>query len=306
MHLLGLLACLATMLLPACTETSATPGPTTAVAAVDTQPATFTPFVPSPTVTVTSTPPATPTKVPTPTEKACLTEPGRMALFTLESQMLPKPMPFRVYLPPCYDEDIHTSYPVLYLIHGQSYNDDQWQRLGAPEAADRLIHSGEAAPFLIVMPRDRELASQPDTNFFADSVSQELMPWVDDHFRTLADREHRAVGGLSRGGGWALHIALDNWEQFGALGSHSMAIFWVDTRKIKVWLDEIPHDQMPRFYIDNGDHDYPELIQSDKWFEDLLTQRGIPHEYHIFTGYHEEKYWSAHVEDYLRWYTEGW
>ncbi|RPI80997.1 MAG: hypothetical protein EHM41_21540 [Chloroflexi bacterium] len=215
-------------------------------------------------------------------------------------------MPFRVYLPPCYDRETEISYPVLYLIHGQSYNDDQWDRLGADEAADRLISRGETPPFLIVMPRDRELNTQPDTNMFGESVVTELVPWIDEHYRTLPEREYRAVGGLSRGGGWALHIALKDWQHFGALGTHSLAIFWDDTYHIKRWLSEIPQDQMPRIYMDIGHRDRSSLMESNIWFEDLLTQRGIPHEWHLFTGYHEEKYWQEHVEEYLRWYTEAW
>jgi enterochelin esterase-like enzyme len=113
------------------------------------------------------------------------------------------------------------------------------------------------------------------------------------------------VGGLSRGGGWALHLALSDWEMYGSFGGHSMAIFWVDTTHIKTWLNEIPQEELPRIFLDIGDHDRPELLNSVTWFESLLTQRGIPHEFHLYTGYHEEKYWEEHVEEYLRWYAAG-
>lgn len=215
-------------------------------------------------------------------------------------------MPFRVYLPPCYDSETEKRYPVLYLIHGQSYNDDQWDRLGADETASRLIRLGETPPFLIVMPRDRELATQPDTNMFGEAVANELVPWIDEHYRTVPGRHYRAIGGLSRGGGWALHIALKDWQLFGTLGTHSLAIFWDDTYHIKAWLNDIPLDQMPRIYMDIGHRDRQNLIESNIWFENLLTQRGIPHEWHLFTGYHEEKYWQEHVEKYLRWYAGAW
>lgn len=257
---------------------------------------------------VTASPEAPPAASPTPapTEDLCMTTGGRVETYELESELLPKPMPFRVYLPPCYGRDIHAAYPVLYLIHGQSFNDDQWDRLGAPAGADALIAAGEAAPFIIVMPRDRELSTAPDTNFFAEAVAQELVPWVDEQFRTIPDREHRAVGGLSRGGGWALHIAFTYPELFGSFGGHSMAIFWMDSRAIPRWLDDIPPDLMPRIYLDMGDRDYNHLISSGEWFTQQLLQRGIPYEYHRYIGRHEESYWSSHVEDYLRWYTAEW
>jgi len=293
-----------------------TPAPTPAAVAPDSSPvptSTALPpspqaIIPSPTTTLPAlTPTASLTATLTPTVRAaCQEEGGRISLFELESELLPRPMPFRVYLPPCYDTDLDRSYGVIYLIHGQSYNDDQWDRLGIDEAADRLIGNGTIPETIIVMPRDRELSTQPDTNHFADSVAQELVPWIDERFRTIPQREYRAVGGLSRGGGWALHIALSEWELFGALGTHSLAIFWIDTYSIKSWLSEIPAGETLRIYMDIGHRDRPELMESNVWFEKLLTERGIPHEWHLFTGYHQESYWEEHLEDYLKWYTEAW
>ena len=66
--------------------------------------------------------------------------------------MLPLPLSYRIYLPPCYDEMEDARYPVLYLIHGQNFNDDQWDRLGVDESADALIAAEEMSPLLIVMP----------------------------------------------------------------------------------------------------------------------------------------------------------
>jgi enterochelin esterase-like enzyme len=212
-------------------------------------------------------------------------------------------MPFRVYLPPCYGRDLDQRYPVLYLMHGQSYTDDQWERLGVPDALDRLVAAGELPPFLVVLPRDRELVTQPDTNRFGDAVAQELAPWVDAHFRTLTGPSYRAIGGLSRGGGWALHIVLNHGELFGALGLHSAAIFWTDTAQIRPWLGGSA--ELPRIYMDIGDRD-SRLMESNRWFAGLLDEYRLPHEWHLFSGYHEEAYWEEHVEDYLRWYAQDW
>jgi len=81
-----------------------------------------------------------------PTQLACWQAGGQVAQGSLETDLLPKPLDFRVYVPPCYDQEVARRYPVLYLIHGQSYNDDQWDRLGADETADVQIASGEAPP----------------------------------------------------------------------------------------------------------------------------------------------------------------
>ena len=223
----------------------------------------------------------------------------------METELLRQPLEYRVALPPCYDELSEQRYPVLYLIHGQSFNDDQWERLGAVEIAGCLSASGELPPFIIVMPRDR-MWLEPAEDSFGQALMEALIPYIDTTYRTMPERASRAIGGLSRGGAWALHLGLSSWESFGAIGLHSGFAFQSDLTNVKRWLDAIPLEQMPRFYLDVSDNDRPEIAQSAAWFERLLTDRGIPHEWHLFPGYHEEAYWSAHVEQYLRWYAEGW
>ncbi len=237
--------------------------------------------------------------------RSCLTAGGRIETGSLNSSLLRLPMEYRVYLPPCYDEDKIRRYPVLYLIHGQNYNEDQWDRLGADETADRLIQAGETAPFIIVMPRDRNW-DQPTVDRFGEVLVNELVPLIDDRYRTLPDRSKRAIGGLSRGAGWAVHLGLSHWELFGAIGGHSLPVFWTDTSLIRTWLAKIPLTSMPRIYLDIGDRDRPQILSSATWFERLLTQLGIPHEWYLFTGYHEEAYWQKHLDQYLRWYAGDW
>ena len=252
---------------------------------------------------------ATPTQSPTttltpsPTVKACLDDGGRVENHTLRTDLSPWPWEFRVYTPPCYDEDRDAHYPLLILIHGSTYNDDQWDRLGADETADELIAAGDAPPFLILMPRDRRWVDPPEDPF-GEAVADRILPWVDENYRTIPAREYRAVGGLSRGAAWAVHLGLSRWEQFGAIGGHSLPVFWSDTPKIRRWLGEIPPEALPRIYLDIGDRDY--LIESAVWFEGVLNEMNIPHEWHQFAGRHEEAYWMRHLEEYIRWYTDPW
>jgi enterochelin esterase-like enzyme len=228
-----------------------------------------------------------------------------MELGQLDTELLREPLDFRVYLPPCYTAQPDRHYPVLYLIHGQSYTDDQWHRLGVGEVADRLVGAGELAPFLIVMPRDREW-SQPDADPFGRAVIEVLLPYIDETYRTIPERPYRAVGGLSRGASWAIHFGFKYWQLFGGIGGHSPPVFWADVPHMKRWLDEIPAEDMPRIFLDIGENDRPEIKESALWFENLLTQRNIAHEWYLFSGYHEEAYWQAHVEQYLRWYAAEW
>jgi enterochelin esterase-like enzyme len=235
----------------------------------------------------------------------CTEKAGTIKIESLRSPHLTLPMEYRVYLPPCYEQQPTKRFPVLYLFHGSNYNDDQWDRLGVDETANRLIAQGEISPLIIVMPRDRNWAD-PTEDLFGRVVIEELIPLIDHNFRTLTERKYRAVGGLSRGAGWAVHLGLSHWELFGALGGHSLPVFWSDTTKIRGWLAEIPRPSLPRIYLDIGDKDRPPIMASAVWFEELLTQYGIPHEWYLFPGYHEEAYWQKHLPQYLRWYNAGW
>jgi enterochelin esterase-like enzyme len=272
--------------------------PTTTQAATD-----------SPTITV-GTPTGTPEPIkitpdPSPTKRACLRAGGRVEVFEFTTPLLRDPLIYRIYLPPCYDEDTQQAYPVLYLIHGQTYSDTQWDRLGVPEAANKLIASGQASAFIVVMPRDR-VWLEPTEDDFGLAVEQALVSWIDEYYRTIPDRAHRAVGGLSRGGAWAVDIGFSHPEVFGAVGVHSGFVFQSDIQPIYQWLNDIPEGMTPRIYLDIGNADRPEMLKSASWLEALLTRFDIPHEWHMFAGEHEEEYWRAHVNDYLRWYTQEW
>lgn len=242
---------------------------------------------------------------PTPTLAACLLAGGQVDVYEFTTVLLPNPLVYRVYLPPCYDEQSELFYPVLYLIHGQTYTDTQWDRLGVPETADKLIRTGEVVPFIVVMPRDR-VWLEPTEDNFGKAVEQALVPWIDAHYRTLPDRDHRAIGGLSRGAAWAVHIGLSHWDLFSAVGVHSGFVFYSDYQSIYTWIHDTPAGKIPRIYMDLGNDDRPEIADGSAWLEDFFTRFDIPHEWHLFSGEHDEAYWQAHVEDYLRWYSLEW
>jgi len=220
----------------------------------------------------------------------------------MDSELLDRPLDLQIYFPPCYgwpgEEDAR--YPVLYFLHGQLGSEKQWQELGAPEAADELIAAGRIRPYLIVMPDEDDNLTDPTTSRFPDMIIQELIPWVDSQYSTCTDRECRAIGGLSRGGGWAMNLAFQHWEMFGSVGGHSLPPFYGYTTRMPIWLADMGMENIPRIYIDIGTGD-PYLAAASE-FEDLLTHLRVPHEWHLNTGIHNEAYWSAQVKNYLRWY----
>ena len=284
-------------------EITATPEPTATL-----PPPTNTP---KPTASPSALPPSPlpddlpPTDPPPPTISPCLLRGGQIKRDFQTTSLLPQPLQYRLYLPPCYDENPERRYPVLYLIHGQTYTDDQWDRLGVDEAANVLIAIGELPSFIVVMPRDR-VWTQPSENNFGRAFIELLIPAIDAEFRTLPDRQYRAIGGLSRGAAWAVHIGLQHPELFSAIGAHSLPVFWEDTPFVSRWLDAISLENMPRLYLDIGIDDRPEVMKSALWFEDILVSKNIPHEWHLFQGTHDENYWRSHVEQYLTWYAKEW
>ncbi len=241
---------------------------------------------------------------PTPTAPDCAETQGRVERGQIETDLLYKPFEFSVYLPPCYSTRPDRPYPVLYLLHGQTYTDAQWIDLGAVEIADRLIASGEAPPFLIVFPYETYSTKDPIDTQFGRALAEALLPWIDAHYPTCAQRDCRAIGGLSRGAAWALRVGFEYWPAFGHIGAHSPAIFYYDSNRLYLWLKPMQPDEYPQVYLDAG-HVDPER-RSVEAFVQKLKDAGVPYVWHLNKGAHDETYWRAHVEDYLRWYASAW
>ncbi len=138
-----------------------------------------------------------------------------------------------VYTPPGYDRNSQ-SYPVLYLLHGGGDSDDSWPTVGRAGAIlDNLIAEHKAIPMLVVMPaghisRDFQLRSGMNTmghDEFNRDMTASIVPYVDQNFRTIADREHRALAGLSMGGVQTLTLSLTSSDLFSYVGVFSSGWF---------------------------------------------------------------------------------
>jgi enterochelin esterase-like enzyme len=244
-----------------------------------------------------------PTPTATPTPAGCTETSGRIERRAIPSKLLSSTLWISVYTPPCYSPTPAELYPVLYLLHGQGMNDSYWSGLGAGEIADEAILAGQK-PFLMVMPYEERNYDAPSDSKFPDAVMKELLPWVEANYPVCAERECRAIGGISRGGGWAVHIALRNFETFGAVGAHSMGLMPNDRWYVSHLLETYTVADFPRFYVDRGEDDF--LAGDIDLFENTLTTNGILHEYHVSPGRHEGAYWQAHVAEYMQWYMQGW
>jgi enterochelin esterase-like enzyme len=136
-----------------------------------------------------------------------------------------------VYTPPGYDAAAGTRYPVLYLQHGAGEDERGWTTQGrANFILDNLIAARKAKPMIVVMDNgyaDRvgRTARMFDFRGFEEVVTGELIPKIDATYRTLANRDHRALAGLSMGGMQALQIGLTHLDRFAYVGSFSGPAF---------------------------------------------------------------------------------
>jgi enterochelin esterase-like enzyme len=143
-----------------------------------------------------------------------------------------------VYTPPGYDQNQRTRYPVLYLQHGWGEDETAWFNQGhANLIMDNLIAEGKTRPFIIVVTYGMTNDIKPgspgglaafDIHPFQTVLVNELIPYVDGHFRTLSDQRHRAMAGLSMGGFETKLITTANLDKFGYIGLFSGGTFSVE------------------------------------------------------------------------------
>jgi enterochelin esterase family protein len=191
-----------------------------------------------------------------------------------------------VYTPPDYDTKPAARYPVLYLQHGAGEDERGWSTQGRMNfIMDNLIAAGKARPMIVVM--DKGYATKPGealappgkagANAFAEVVLSDLVPLIDSTYRTLADREHRAVAGLSMGGGQALQIGLTNLDKFAFIGGFSAAVFKFDPKTAfgGVFNDPAAFNQKVHlFYLHAGTAE-GQFHATAKGMTDSLTKAGI-------------------------------
>jgi enterochelin esterase family protein len=168
---------------------------------------------------------------------------GAVAAVHYQSTALGGIRRMHVYTPPGYEQG-RDRHPVLYLLHGAGDVDDSWSSVGrAGFILDNLIAAGKAKPMIVVMPAGHVngagaaiggqvpvaaaqgapgIGTGPDP--FASDFVNDIVPYVERNYRTLTDRQNRAIAGLSMGGNQTLNIALSHLERFGYIGVFSSGI----------------------------------------------------------------------------------
>jgi enterochelin esterase-like enzyme len=206
-----------------------------------------------------------------------------------------------IYTPPGYSED--KKYPVLYLLHGIGGDEHEWLNGGHPEVIlDNLHAENKIEPMIVVMPNGRAMKDdRPIGNIF-DSVKvqafatfekdllNDLIPFIEKTFPVYADREHRAIAGLSMGGGQSLNFGLGNLDEFAWVGSFSAA---PNTKPAELLLpnpDEA-RKKLKLLWISCGDNDG--LITFSLRTHNYLLANDVPHIFYIMPGVHDFNVWKT-------------
>lgn len=205
-----------------------------------------------------------------------------------------------VYTPPGYTKK--KKYPVLYLLHGIGGDENEWLNGGKPQVIfDNLYAEGKIEPMVVVMPNGRAMKDDRATGnimapdkvqafaTFEKDLLNDLIPYIEKKFPVLRDREHRAIAGLSMGGGQSLNFGLGNLEKFAWIGGFSSA---PNTRRPEELLPdpEVAKKSLKLLWISCGDNDG--LITISKRTHDYLYEKGVPHIYYIEPGVHDFKVWK--------------
>src|SRR5438876_9238302 len=189
----------------------------------------------------------------------------------------------RVYTPPGYTRD--TKYPVLYLLHGIGGDENEWARGGAPDVIlDNLYADKTAVPMIVVMPngraakdvtaRDPIPKQSPAFAAFEKDLLTDLIPFVEKTYSVKADRESRALAGLSMGGGQALNFGLGHLDTFAWVGGFSSA----PNTKRPADLIKDPAEAAKKLrllYVACGDKDG--LFRISEGVHKMLDEKKVPH-----------------------------
>jgi len=271
-------------------------------------PATLAPTT-TPTPSPTAVPTALPSPTPTPTPFSCPYLSGRTESGTLVSKTMREQVRFLAHLPPCYDDYPDNAFPVLYMLHGWPFDERHWITLGIDKLADDWISRGIVGPFIVVLPGVSSdglyVNSSGGPWSFEGMFVDELLPYIDQTYRTWRTPAGRAIGGISRGGVWSLEIALRHQDLFIIAGGHSPALAL--NRPLPQYDPFLLARQGVagmRFYLDAGNLDWAR--DSTLKFYDVLVEYGADATYQVHEGGHVDALWRSGLMDYIDFYTLTW
>ncbi len=227
-----------------------------------------------------------------------------------------------IYTPAEYLSNPDKRYPVLYLLHGMGGDEGAWVGLGrTPSILDNMIAYGEIDPMIVVMPNGNVIQeaapgvtseglyntsgsrSKGEFNLYEKSFA-DIVNYVDSNYRTLADARHRAIAGLSMGGGHAWRVDLNYPEMFGYVGMFSSAFGWNGQQTagadsyIVLVTERFKNYPSPTVYwIAIGADDF--LLENNTKYRSILDDLKVSYEYYESTGGHSWSNWRLYLTKFL-------
>jgi len=196
-----------------------------------------------------------------------------------------------VYTPPDYDRNLQTRYPVLYLFHGANADENAWHTLGRANAIlDNLLAAASIKPFIVVMPFGYGI----ETDLIPD-----VLPYIEARYRALADRDHRAIVGLSMGGGQALSLGLNHLDLFSYIGGFSSglgpAAAFPKTYASLVAHAPAANQRIHLLWVGCGKDDG--AFAASQNFSTFLTEHGVKHTFRETGGAHTWMVWRRYLNE---------
>jgi enterochelin esterase-like enzyme len=225
---------------------------------------------------------------------------GKIDTISYESKTVGTNRRAIIYTPPGFSKK--NKYPVLYLLHGIGGDEKEWLNGGKPQVIlDNLYAENKIEPMIVVMPNGRAMKDDRAGGNIFDSAKvaafatfekdllNDLIPFIEKKYPVLSDREHRAVAGLSMGGGQSLNFGLGNLDKFAWVGGFSSA---PNTKRPEELVPdpEAAKNKLKLLWISCGDNDG--LISFSKRTHDYLYEKNVPHIYYIEPGVHDFKVWK--------------
>lgn len=225
---------------------------------------------------------------------------GKIETITYESKTVGSVRKATVYTPAGFNKK--KKYPVLYLLHGIGGDEKEWLKEGNPQIIlENLYAEGKIESMIVVMPNGRAMKDDSASgnimaadkvqafSVFEQDLLKDLIPFIQKKYPVIKDREHRAIAGLSMGGGQSLNFGLGNLDQFAWVGAFSAA---PNTKAPEELLPnpEEAKKKLKLLWISCGDKDW--LIENSARTHNYLFKNNVPHIYYIEPGVHDFKVWK--------------
>jgi enterochelin esterase-like enzyme len=225
---------------------------------------------------------------------------GKLEMVSYESKSVGTTRKMNVYTPPDYTKD--KKYPVLYLLHGIGGDETEWQRFAKPNVVlDNLLADKKVVPMIVVMPNGRAqkddrasggFGSAPAFAAFEKDLLKDVIPYIESHYSVAADREHRAIAGLSMGGGQAFNFGLGNLDTFAWVGAFSAA---PNTKRPEELVPDPAKakKELKLLWIGCGNKDG--LIRISQGVHSYLKEKEVPHVWHVDGNAHDPTCWKNNL-----------